>query len=47
MALSRARVEHVYASLQQMGGKGLQCIGLERAVLQLNRFSNAIAWSMT
>jgi IS5 family transposase len=36
IAKSRARVEHVYASLQQMGGKGLRCIGLERAVLQLN-----------
>lgn len=36
IAQSRARVEHVYASLQQMGGKGLRCIGLERAVLQLN-----------
>jgi len=36
IAKSRARVEHVYASLQQMGGKGLRCIGLDRAVLQLN-----------
>lgn len=36
IAKSRARVEHVYATLQQMGGKGIRCIGLDRAVLQLN-----------
>lgn len=36
IAKSRDRVEHVYACLQKMGGKGLRCIGLERAVLQLN-----------
>lgn len=36
IAKSRSRVEHVYASLQQMGGKSLRCIGLKRAVLQLN-----------
>ncbi|MGZ8930652.1 MAG: IS5 family transposase [Methylosarcina sp.] len=36
IAKSRARVEHIYASLQQMGGKGLRCIGLDRATLQLN-----------
>lgn len=33
---SRARIEQVYAGLQQMGGEDLRCIGLERAVLQLN-----------
>ncbi|OAI16255.1 hypothetical protein A1507_11900 [Methylomonas koyamae] len=36
IAQSRARVEHVYASLQQMGGKGLRCIGLDRAVYSSN-----------
>lgn len=36
IAKSRARVEHVYASLEQMGGKGLRCIGLGRAVIQLH-----------
>jgi len=36
IAKTRARVEHVFASLEQMGGKGLRCIGLDRATLQLN-----------
>ncbi|MGZ5044641.1 MAG: IS5 family transposase, partial [Methylobacter sp.] len=36
IAKSRARVEHVYASLEKMGGKGLRCIGLDRAVIQLH-----------
>lgn len=36
IAKTRARVEHVFASLEQMGGKGLRCIGLDRAALQLN-----------
>lgn len=36
IAKTRARVEHIYAALEQMGGKGLRCIGLARAVLQLN-----------
>jgi IS5 family transposase len=36
IAKTRARVEHVFASLEQLGGKGLRCIGLDRANLQLN-----------
>jgi len=36
IAKTRARVEHVFASLGQMGGKGLRCIGLDRVTLQLN-----------
>ena len=36
IAKTRARVEHVFASLQQMGGKALRCIGLARAKLHLN-----------
>jgi IS5 family transposase len=36
IAKTRARVEYVFASLEQMGSKGLSCIGLERATLQLN-----------
>ena len=36
IAQTRARVEHVFASLEHMGGKGLRCIGLARATLQLN-----------
>jgi transposase, IS5 family len=36
IAKTRARVEHVFASLEQMGGKGLRCIGLDRATLRLN-----------
>lgn len=36
IAKTRARVEHVFASLEQMGGKGLRSIGLARATLHLN-----------
>jgi IS5 family transposase len=36
IARTRARVEHVFASLAQMGGKGLRCIGLARANLHLH-----------
>jgi IS5 family transposase len=36
IAKTRARVEHIYASLEQMSGKGLRCVGLARAVLQIN-----------
>jgi IS5 family transposase len=36
IARTRARVEHVFASIEQMGGKGLRCIGLARANLQLH-----------
>jgi transposase, IS5 family len=36
IAKTRARVEHVFASLEQLGGKGLRSIGLARATLQLN-----------
>jgi IS5 family transposase len=36
IAKTRARVEHVFASLEQLGGKGLRSIGLARAKLQLN-----------
>ena len=36
IAKSRARVEQVFASMEQMGGKSLRCIGLLRATLQLN-----------
>ncbi|MDO9161178.1 MAG: IS5 family transposase [Methylococcaceae bacterium] len=36
IAKTRARVEHVFAGIEQLGGKGLRCIGLERATLQLN-----------
>lgn len=36
IARSRARVEHVFAGLEQMGGKALRCIGLDRATLQLH-----------
>ncbi|AKK25011.1 hypothetical protein MB84_30105 (plasmid) [Pandoraea oxalativorans] len=31
-----ARVEHVFASLAQMGGKALRSIGLARATLRLH-----------
>ena len=31
IARVRARVEHVFAAMDQMGGKLLRCIGLERA----------------
>lgn len=36
IAKTRARVEHIYASLEQMGGKALRSIGLARATLHLN-----------
>jgi len=36
IAKTRARVEHVYASLEHMGGKALRSIGLARARLHLN-----------
>jgi IS5 family transposase len=36
IAKPRARVEHVFASLEQMGGKALRSIGLARATLHLN-----------
>jgi len=36
IAKTRARIGHVFASLEQMGGKGLRCIGLDRATLQPN-----------
>jgi IS5 family transposase len=36
IAKKRARVEHVFASFMQMGGKSLRCIGLARANLQLH-----------
>jgi IS5 family transposase len=36
IARTRARVEHVFASIDQLGGKGLRTIGLARATLQLN-----------
>ncbi|WP_425117336.1 transposase [Burkholderia ambifaria] len=36
IAKSRARVEHVFAALEQMGGKVLRSIGLARATLHLN-----------
>lgn len=36
IAKTRARVEHVFASLEQMGGKALRSIGLARATLHLN-----------
>jgi IS5 family transposase len=36
IARTRARVEHVFAGLEQLGGKGLRCIGLARATLLLN-----------
>lgn len=36
IARIRARVEHVFAGLEQLGGKALRCIGLDRATLQLN-----------
>lgn len=36
IAKTRARVEHVYASLEQMSGKALRSIGLARATLHLN-----------
>ena len=36
IARTRARVEHVFGSMGQMGGNVLRCIGLARATLQLN-----------
>ena len=36
IAKTRARVEHVFAGLAQLGGKSLRSIGLARATLQLN-----------
>lgn len=36
IARTRARVGHVFAGLGQIGGKGLRCIGLDCATLQLN-----------
>ncbi|OXJ22498.1 IS5/IS1182 family transposase [Burkholderia sp. HI2714] len=36
IAKPRARVEHVFAALEQMGGKVLRSIGLARATLHLN-----------
>ena len=36
IAKTRARVEHVFASFTQLGGKGLRTIGLARANLQLH-----------
>ena len=36
IAKTRARVEHVFAALEQQGGKVLRCIGIARATLQLN-----------
>jgi IS5 family transposase len=36
IAKTRARIEHVFAGLAQLGGKTLRSIGLPRATLQLN-----------
>ena len=36
IARTRARVEHVFASLEQIGGKALRSIGLALATLHLN-----------
>lgn len=36
IARTRARVEHVFARLEQMGGKALRCIGLDRATFLLS-----------
>ena len=36
IAKTRARVEHIDASLEQMGGKALRSIGLARATLHLH-----------
>ena len=36
IARTRARVEHVFASIEQMGGNVLRCIGIARATLLLN-----------
>ncbi|WP_373890140.1 hypothetical protein [Massilia sp. DJPM01] len=34
--MSRARIEHVFAGLAEMGGKGLRMSRLARATLQLS-----------
>ena len=36
IARTRARAEHVFDGLEQLGGKGLRCIGLVRATLLLD-----------
>ncbi|MGH8856382.1 MAG: transposase [Telluria sp.] len=36
IAKTRARIEHVFAGMAQMGGKALRSIGLARATLHLN-----------
>lgn len=36
IAKTRARIEHVFAGLAQMGGYALRSIGLARATLHLN-----------
>ena len=36
IASKRARVEHPFAAMSQMGGKVLRCIGIERATLRLH-----------
>ena len=36
IAKTRARIEHVFAGMTQLGGKALRTIGLARATLQLN-----------
>ncbi|EAU54502.1 IS5 family transposase [Mariprofundus ferrooxydans] len=36
IASKRARVEHPFASMAQMGGKAIRCIGLERARLRIS-----------
>lgn len=36
IASQRARVEHVFAGMEQLGGKMLRSIGLARATLHLN-----------
>ena len=35
IAKTRARVEHVYASLEQMGGKRIRTIGMARATFAM------------
>ena len=44
IAKTRARVEHVFAGLAQLGGKALRSIGLARATLHLNW--NAAAYNL-
>lgn len=36
IASKRARVEHPFASMEQMGGKAIRCIGLKRARLRIS-----------